>query len=287
MLPTTNFVFFGTPNFAAIILKKLMDAGLPPSLVICNPDKPVGRKKIVTPPPTKILALNNGIEVFQPENLKNVDYKLKAISYKLAVVAAYSKIIPQEIIDLFPHGIIGVHPSLLPKYRGASPIQQAILDGEKETGVTLYLIDEKVDHGQILVQRKLNYELRMMNYELAEQKLAELGSKLLIETLPKYLIGEIKPKSQDHSRATFTKKFKTEDGHVDLTKDKSEIIARKIRALNPEPGVYTIQNNKRLKLLEVKKVDDKWTITKTQLEGKKPKEDKISLDSNRPVHKLD
>jgi len=119
-----------------------------------------------------------------------------------------------------------------------------------------------------------------MNYELAEQKLAELEAELLIETLPKYIKGEIKPKLQDESKATFTKKFVTEDGLVNLTKDNPEIVARKIRALNPEPGVYTIQKGKRLKLLDVKMLNGKWVITKTQMEGKNPKEDKIVLGGN-------
>lgn len=275
-----KYIFFGTPNFAAIILKKLIDAGLPPAMVVCNPDKPVGRNKIITSPPTKILALENDVEVYQPENLKDSRDQLSTVNYKLAVVAAYAKIIPQEIINIFPKGIIGVHPSLLPKYRGASPIQQAILDGEKETGVTLYLIDKKVDHGPILshVTCHMSHDY---TYITLEEKLARIAGELLVGILPKYAENKISAIDQDHSKATFTNKFVTEDGLVDLEKDDPKMVARKIRALNPEPGLYTIKNGKRLKLLEVKKIDEKWVITKTQLEGKNPKDDKIVLNSSQ------
>lgn len=266
-----NFVFFGTPEIAAIILEKLIKAGFIPSAVICNPDKPVGRKKIITSPPTKILAEKHNIKVLQPEKLEIGNLKFEIGEIDFAVVAAYAKIIPKEILDISKLGSIGVHPSLLPKHRGASPIQSAILSDDKETGVSLFLMDEKVDHGPILAQRELeNYELGIMNYGTLMRKLAELGGDLLVKTLPKFVAGEIEPQIQDEVLATFTKKFKTEDGFVNLEKDDPIIIKRKVRALNPEPGVYTIKDEKRMKILEAEIVDGKIKLKKIQMEGKKP-----------------
>lgn len=286
-----KYIFFGTPTFAAIILEKLINAGYPPKVVVCNPDKPVGRKHVLTAPAVKNrimnyeLGIRNKIKILQPDKLERNIFNILNSKFDFAVVAAYGKIIPKNIIDSFSKGFIGVHPSLLPKFRGPSPIQQAILDGEKETGVSLYLIDEKVDNGPILATNKIQIT-SSDTYTILEEKLARMAGELLVGILPKYAENKIKATEQDHAKATFTKKFITEDGLVDLSKDDPEMIARKIRALNPEPGVYTIQNGlpaqagKRLKLLEVKIFDGKWIITKTQLEGKKPKEVKISLDAN-------
>ncbi|MFA5084446.1 MAG: methionyl-tRNA formyltransferase [Candidatus Paceibacterota bacterium] len=264
-----EYIFFGTPDFAAIILEKLIKAGMPPVAVVCNPDRPVGRKKIITPPPSKVLAEKHGIKTYQPEKLGIDDLWSKIAEMDFAVVAAYAKIIPKEILEIPRLGTIGVHPSLLPKYRGSSPIQSVILNGESETGVTLFLADEKVDHGKIVASIKYKVS-NDETYETLVKKLAELGGDLLVETLPKFLKGEINPLPQDESQATYTKKFINEDGYVDLEKDKPEIIERKIRALNPEPGVWTMINNKRTKLLEAKLIDGKLKITKIQIEGKKP-----------------
>jgi len=277
-----KYIFFGTPNFAAIILEKLIKAGFIPEAVICNPDRPVGRKKIITPPPTKISAQKYGITILQPEILAN--YKSQITNYKpdLFIVAAYAKIIPKEILEIPRFGVIGVHPSLLPKYRGSSPVQFAILNGDEETGVTLYLMDDKMDHGPILKNYKLQITNYKFTYEELLKKLAELGADLLIETLPKFLKGEITLLPQDENQATYTKKFKTEDGYVDLKKDDPLLIERKIRALNPEPGVFTFINKKRIKLLEAKieKSNNQKSviITKIQPEGKKPQSASIVLN---------
>lgn len=282
-----RFAFFGSPKFAEIILKKLISSGVPPVVVICNPDKPVGRKKIMTSPETKIMAQKYDIQIYQPERLSAETFESGVGNVDFAVVAAYAKIIPGDVLKLPRLGVIGVHPSLLPKYRGSSPIQTAILNGDEETGVTLYKLDEKVDHGEIVAQRRLNHELRIMNYGQAEEKLAELGGELLVETFPKFIAGEIKLKSQVESQATFTKKFKTEDGFVEYKtleqaqKDGGDVaikLARMIRALSCEPGVWTIRpdgkpfgstQGKRMKLLEVVLVDEKLKLKKIQIEGKK------------------
>jgi len=273
-----KFIFFGTPEFAAIILEKLIKTGHIPSAVVCNPDKPVGRKKIITPPATKLIAQKYDIPVSQPEKLTN--YKLQTTNYKpdLFIVAAYNKIIPKEILEIPRLGTIGVHPSLLPKYRGAPPIQTTILNGDKITGTTLYLMDEKMDNGEIIS----NQELIISNQDTTEsltQKLAELSADLLIETLPNIEEKIKNAAPQNENQATYTKKFKTEDAFIkpdDLEEAKNkggEIalkIERKIRALNPEPGTFTFMNNKRVKLLEARIIDERLKLTKIQVEGKKP-----------------
>ncbi|MBI4159868.1 hypothetical protein HY504_01745 [Candidatus Wolfebacteria bacterium] len=335
-----KYIFFGNAEFSTTVLEKLISAGFTPGAVICGPDRPVGRKMIITSPPVKLLAQRHEVPIWQPESLKTqnpaksgalavssealdtgprVGINIKLAdqgkmsspppsepaeefapsepriptlgphsaagshhvfyqNWDLFIVAAYPKIIPREILDIPRRGTIGVHPSLLPRHRGASPIQTAILEGDKETGTTLFLMDEKVDHGPILAQKTLeNYELGIMNYEKLSIVLANLSANLLIETLPKFLSGGITPRSQDESKATYAKKFKTEGGYiepVDLEKARTEggeaaaIIDRKIRALNPEPGVWTLQNGTRTKLLAAKLGDGKLKLLKIQKEGK-------------------
>lgn len=268
MIHNSKFVFFGSPKFAAAILEKLITAGHIPALVVCNPDKPVGRKKIITPPPVKERIANGKwqIEIAQPENIE----QLLAIRHKLEadffVVAAYAKIIPQAILDIPKKGVIGAHPSLLPRYRGATPIQSAILHGEEKTGTTLFMVDSKVDHGPILAQKELNCELGSMNYKKLEQELAQLSGDLLIETLPRFLHDEITPAPQDDSLATYTAKFTTEDGYIPYETLETAIkkggaiaqeLDRKIRALSSEPGTYTLWPMANGKTLRVKLLESK------------------------------
>ena len=276
-----KYVFFGTPEFADIILNKLIDSGFPPALVVSNPDRPVGRKKIITPPPTKITAQKHGIKTWQPEKLTADSCEPEFNGAGFAVVAAYTKILPMEVLKLFPMGVIGVHPSLLPKYRGSSPIQATILDGDKKTGVTLFLLDKKVDHGPILAQRELEFSISNFQFPNLLQKLAELGGELLSKTLPKFLNGKIQPQPQNELYATYTRKLAGENAFVE-EKDLKEALAgndpemalaieRKIRALNPEPGVWTRENGKRLKLLEAEVKENRLVLRVTQLEGEKPR----------------
>src|SRR3989344_188286 len=260
-----KYAFFGTPEFAAIILEKLIKAGMPPALVVCNPDRPMGRKKIMT----QELGIRDKIKIIQPEKLEIRNWELeieKLGGIDFVIVAAYAKIIPKSILDTLPAKFLGVHPSLLPKYRGATPIQSAILNGEKKTGVTLFLIDEKVDHGQILV----NKESRIMNNESSESlhdRLAELGADLLIETLPKFVNGEIKPQTQNEAEATYTKKFETEDALVDLKKYNPIEELKKIKSLIPYPGFYTILDGKRFKILAAELKEGKLKLTRIQEAG--------------------
>lgn len=278
MLP---FVFFGTPDFAAIILGKLIDAGMSPTRLVCNPDRPIGRKKVITPPLTKQLVQERGldIKIFQPEDKKELismsDEIFEGVNF--GIVAAYSQIIPKEVIGKAKMGLVGVHPSNLPKYRGSTPIQSVILAGEEATGTTLFLIDEKVDNGPILANREL--ELSNQNYEELMGELAELSGDLLIDTLPRFANDEVDTTEQDDSLVTFTKKFSTEDAYIDPEdlvlaesgdKVKALEIDRKIRALNPEPGAYTFIDNKRTKLLRASVEGDKLALKRIQKEGKTP-----------------
>lgn len=309
-----NYIFFGTPQFATIILERLINAGYIPSAVICNPDRPVGRKQIITPPPTKVLAEKYKINVLQPEKINN-DLMTQLLNYQpdFFVVAAYAKIIPKEILAIPKLGSIGVHPSLLPKWRGASPIQAALLNNDKETGTTLFLLDEKMDHGPILAQREIPIT-NDNNYNTLSRKLAELGADLLIDFLKKLtqycevqppheltsIFGRLNLEKQDESQATYTKKFKTEDAYIEpmdlekALKEGGEIafqIFNKIRAFNPEPGVFTLSPSpvrstqgdpelvegskggpRRMKILEAELTPDKkLKLKKIQFEGGKIK----------------
>jgi methionyl-tRNA formyltransferase len=291
-------IFFGTSEFAAIILEKLIKAGFVPEAVVCNPDKPVGRKKVITAPPVKKLLIEKfkdlKIKILQPAKLEignslpsgdlpkgeNLEFKkIKNIVFDFFVVAAYAKILPKEILEIPRLGAIGVHPSLLPKYRGSSPIQTAILNGNEETGTTLYLMDEKMDHGKIISNLKFQIS-KIDNYKTLMRKLAELSADLLVENLPNIEEKIKNAKPQNELQATYTKKFKTEDAFIapeDLkiaVNHGGEIALeteRKIRALNPEPGTWTVKENKRMKILEaVLTSEGKLKLKKIQFEGKKP-----------------
>lgn len=261
-----KIVFWGTPEFGAIILDSLIKNNYKPIAVVTAPDKPVGRKQILTLSPVKILAQEYNILVLQPENIKeNLNLKSEILNLKpdLFIVAAYGLILSKEILDIPKYGSFNIHPSLLPKYRGASPIQATILNGDTETGVTIISMDEKMDHGPIIAQRRLELPITNIQFPKLNEELAKLGAKLLIETLPKWINGEIKPILQDHSKATFTKIIKKEDGHINWIKSAEE-IERMIRAYWPWPGTFTtIQNSKcknqndksKYKILKIIKAD--------------------------------
>ena len=279
MILDSKFVFFGNTNFSAIVLNSLVKGGYSPALVVCNPDRPTGRKKILTSSPVKKLVLDLKLPLYQPEILDDDAFQtLRSQTCDFFVLADYGKIFPKEVLQIPALGTIGVHVSFLPRYRGASPMQSAILNGEQETAVTLYLLDEKLDHGPILAVHKFPLD-RLTFLELQRQS-AILSGNLLMETIPKFLRGGIEPTTQDESQATYTRKFTTEDGFVDhdllkIAQEKGGATAveidRKIRALTPEPGVWTIKNGKRMKLLEAEIRDGKLILKKMQNEGEKPK----------------
>jgi len=270
-------IFLGNPEFALPSLEALIKENYQIAGIITSPDKPVGRKQILTPPPVKILAKKYNLPVYQPKDKNELLEIVKKLQPDLAVVVAYGMLLPKEVLDIPKSGFINVHPSLLPKYRGAAPIQAAILNGDEKTGVSLFLIDKKMDNGPILVQRE--FELPITNFQFSKlsNELAIFGADLLIETLPKYINGEITPLPQNNSQATYTKKIKTEDAFIDLAKDNPIEMERKIRALNPEPGTWTLQQVQgkpmRMKILEAELTADwKLKLKKIQYEGKKPVE---------------
>ncbi|MBI4085098.1 MAG: methionyl-tRNA formyltransferase [Candidatus Liptonbacteria bacterium] len=245
----TKYVFFGTPEFAAIVLEKLIEGDFIPAAVVCNPDRPAGRHRVITPPKVKKYILEKGlpVEILQPENPNSIIGKLSAIHPEFFIVAAYGKILPKEIIEIPRLGTIGVHSSLLPKYRGTSPIHEAIIAGEKETGVTLFMMDEKMDHGPIIAQCKIPITPND-THETLFPKIWGAGGKTLGEILPDFLAGKIKPHVQDEASATYTKKFTSANGFIepqDLDaalggdSQKAIFIDRKIRAFGVEPGVWT------------------------------------------------
>ncbi|MBT3817493.1 MAG: methionyl-tRNA formyltransferase [Candidatus Magasanikbacteria bacterium] len=284
-----SIVFFGTHEFACTILTGLIEnPTFSVTGVITQTDKPVGRKKVLTPPPVKILAEKHGLVVHQPTSLKTFD--VKQIPADIYIVAQYGKIIPTSILNAPTHGILNVHTSLLPTYRGATPIQSAILHGEKETGGTIMKMDAGLDTGDILTQKTILIDPDE-TYLDVDKKLAILGSALLGETIPAYITGAISPEKQDDSKATHCKQLSREDGKVDWGKD-AEDIYNQYRAFTPWPGLWTTWNEKRLKLLSLRpyteytlgcgivSIEDNRIIVGTnthtleifslQLEGKKP-----------------
>jgi methionyl-tRNA formyltransferase len=278
-----KYVFFGTPRFAEIVLSELLEADLVPTALVCNPDRPMGRKKIVTAPLTKQLLIDRklSVAILQPEKLdEEFIQQLKDLDPDFFVVAAYAKIIPDAALSLARLGVLGTHPSLLPLYRGASPIQSVILAGESQTGATIYQMDAKMDHGAIFAQESIPLQALETSYLNLEGQLAKLSGKLLVDMIPQLLAQTADAKIQDELLATFTKKFKTEDGFVESAlleagkngdAHKAELIVRIINALNPEPGAWTIENNKRVKLLEARIVDGSLKLSKIQIEGEKSK----------------
>jgi methionyl-tRNA formyltransferase len=283
-----KYIFFGTPDFSARCLTILLDHGIVPITVVCNPDRPVGRKKIITPPPVKTAAqawmatTGKTIEILQPEKI-DAEFRdhLRVLNSDFFVVYAYNKIFRKETLDVPLLGTIGIHPSLLPKYRGPSPFQTAILDGETQTGVTLYFLDEGIDSGPILAKSDPVPITDEDTFHSVAMKLAEVGANLFIKNISDIASKKITPQPQDESQATFTKKFKTEDGFVapeDLAAaiqgdaEKAHSILRKINALNPEPGAWTTTTDgKRMKLLKAKIEGEHLALVETQEEGQKTK----------------
>ncbi|MEK7596065.1 MAG: methionyl-tRNA formyltransferase [Patescibacteria group bacterium] len=261
-IKTPKIVFFGTPEFAVMVLNKLKNAGLTPILIITRQDAKKGRGLKFSPSPVKLWAEKNNVEFWKPENLKNEKFleKLRSLKAELFIIASYGKILPAALLNVPPSGAVNVHPSLLPKYRGPSPMENAILDGAEKTGVTIMLVDEETDHGPILAQQELEFSISGFQFSKLETVLAELGSNLLIETIPKWLNNKIKPKEQNHAEATYTQKIKKEDGQIDWNKS-AEAIERKVRALNPRPGTFTFWKKKgrltRLIIIEAKTIENK------------------------------
>ncbi len=260
--PNTNTIFFGTSDFASIIIGKIIKHGHGINLkaLICQPDRPAGRGKKTTPPPAKLTAEKHHLTIFQPEKIdKNFIQQLKTIPFDMFIVAAYGKILPADIIYLPTHHTLNIHPSLLPKYRGPSPIQTALLNNDKQTGVTIIELDEKMDHGNIVSQSNLNIT-PTDNFTSLSDKLAHLSAKLLIDTMPAYIKQNITPQPQQHDLASFTKLIQKEDGLITVNQD-ANTIYHMWRAYTPWPGIYTqlTLNDKKIniKLIDIELADKK------------------------------
>jgi len=248
-----KIIFFGTPEFSAIILKALINNNYLPVLVVTASDKPVGREKIITPPPIKVLAEQYKIKVSQPKNLEDIKQDISDINPDLIIVAAYGPpFLTKDILAMSRHGCLNLHPSLLPKYRGASPVASSILNGEKETGVTIIKMAEKIDQGDIISQEKMKILANDTTLSLTK-KLAELGSNLLIKTIPLWLKGKIILKIQGHSPTIYCYQLKKENGKIDW-KNQAEYIEKQIRAFYLWPGTFTFFKGKVLKILKARAI---------------------------------
>lgn len=233
-----DFAFFGSDQFSIIVLEKLSKAGYSPALVVTVPDRPKGRGLVLTPPPIKPFAEAQSIFVLQPTHFDPAfNSQLEAKSSQLFVVASYGKIIPKSILNIPEKGVLNVHPSLLPKFRGPSPVESAILADEKNTGVTIMLMDEKMDHGPIVAQKKAALAKWPPKASELEETLAKEGGKLLAEILPDWLAGKITPVPQNESEATYCRKFEKKDGLLDISADPYKNLI-KIRAFEKFPGTY-------------------------------------------------
>ena len=252
-----NLVFCGTPPFAVPSLEKLAASSHRIHLVVTQPDRPKGRGLELVASPVKESALKLNLPIAQPDRIKNnEDFRaqLTAIKPDAIIVVGYGRIIPQWMLDLPPLGNINLHASLLPKYRGAAPIQWAIANGETATGNTTMRIDAGLDTGDILLQQKLTID-QQDNSETLARRLAAMGAGLLTETLQQLEAGTIHPHPQDNSQSTLAPILKKEDGLADFSKPASTIVNR-IRAFQPWPGVYTKFRGKNLQILKANAVEE-------------------------------
>ncbi|HNX10847.1 MAG TPA: methionyl-tRNA formyltransferase [bacterium] len=243
-------IFLGTPEFGASCLEALISSDFfEVSAVISQPDKPVGRKQELVSPIIKTIAQKYHIPVYQPEKIRTETELIKKLDPQLIVVVAYGQIIPQSILDIPEFGCINVHGSLLPRYRGAACLQAAILNGDRQSGVTIMKMDKGLDTGPILAQKKIKLA-KDETLESLHDKLAIKGAQALETTLKKYIGGRIKPRAQKEDQASYVKIIQKEDGHINWSEDAKQ-IERKIRAFNPWPGTFSYLSDEKLKLDQI------------------------------------
>jgi methionyl-tRNA formyltransferase len=268
-----KFAFFGTDEFAVHVLETLKSCGLIPTLIISTPDKPKGRKLLLTPPPVKVWSVQQQIEVLQPEQLKDTSFieSLEQHEWDFFLVAAYGKIIPEHILNIPTRGTLNIHPSLLPLLRGPSPVATAILNDMKQTGVSLMRIDEKMDHGPIIAQQTLTITEWPERDEL-EKTCAIIGANLLADSINEYLSGTLVPQVQDDTHATYCHMITKDMGHIDLNDD-VYTNWRKIQALHGWPGTwFFVQHGEKTIRVSIRKAhyrDNVLTIETIVPEGKK------------------
>ncbi len=270
-----NFAFWGTPDVASETLNILKQNGYMPSLIVTAPDKPQGRKMLITPPEVKSWAIENNIPYIQPEDLKK---GLDIIQPDLFIVVAYGKIIPEDILNMPKLGSINIHYSLLPKYRGASPVESAILSGDTETGITIQKMIYKMDAGPIIAEEKVSIFPDEKAGDL-RKRLIKIGGELLVKILPELVIGKIKEVAQNENEAIHCKKIKKEDGLIDLNDDAVKNY-NKFRAYATWPRSFFFQNKKRIIITDATLENNQFIIRKVLPEGKKEINYKDFLKTN-------
>ena len=254
-----RIVFMGTPEFSATILQGLIDNGYNVIGLVSQPDRPVGRKKVIMPTPTKAIALAHNIPVYQPEKIrKDYDF-MKELNPDLIVTCAYGQIVPQGLLDIPPLGCINVHASLLPKYRGGAPIHRSIINGDKETGVTIMEMIDKMDAGRMYAKASLPI-LDEDNLETMFAKLQVLGRDLLLNILPSYIKGELKGEVQNEEEVTYAWNIKHEEEEIDWNKSSREIFNH-IRGLYPAPATFTYLDGEVIKVFVSEIVDETSELT--------------------------
>lgn len=241
-----KIIFMGTPDFAVGTLRSLAEAGHEITLVVSQPDKPKGRGHAMVPTPVKVVAEELGIPVFQPVKIREAKDVLEKTEADVCVVAAFGQIIPASILHMKKYGCINVHASLLPKYRGAAPIQWAVIDGEKESGVTIMQMDEGLDTGDMLAKAIVPLDEKETGGSLFD-KLSEAGGRLCVEMLAKLEKGEITPEKQGESPTAYASMLDKKMGNIDWNKS-AVVIERLVRGLNPWPSAYTHLDGKTLKI---------------------------------------
>lgn len=260
-----KILFMGTPDIAAVSLKKLIAEGFDVVGVVTQPDKPRGRKQVLTPPETKLAAVEAGIPVFQPEKLKNGELSevLKELNPDLIAVVAYGKMLPEYILNFPEYGCINMHASLLPAYRGAAPIQQAVINGDKVTGVTTMKMDLGMDTGDILLSRAIEIGIHETSGELFD-RIALLGADVLAETIKN--IDKITPKPQDDEKATYAPMLKKEMANIDWSMSAYRVM-KLIYGMNPWPCAYTQYNGDVIKIFSAEKSDDEPNVKPGEIIG--------------------
>ena len=267
-----NIIFMGTPDFSVPVLQTLIDSPYKIVAVVTQPDRPVGRKKIMTPPPVKRLAEEGNLVVLQPEKVRRPEAVEEVLSYQpdLLVTCAYGQILPESLLNAPKYGAINVHASLLPEYRGAAPIHKSIMDGKSETGITIMYMVKALDAGDILTQTKVPIEIKDTVGTLHD-KLAEAGARLLIETIPDLIEGKVTPVPQDESKVTYVSTLSREDEKINWNQP-GESIYNHIRGMDPFPAAFTVYQKKPLKLWKALMVDGEGhgapgTVLKTEVDG--------------------
>jgi methionyl-tRNA formyltransferase len=247
-----RLVFMGTPEFAVPSLKAIVEAGFEVSAVVTQPDRPRGRGMRLTPPPIKVCAQELQLPVYQPDKVRNAPFvqQLQDLAPDCVAVVAFGQLIPEAMLSIPPLGYINVHPSLLPKYRGATPIQQALLDGATQTGVTTMYLDKGMDSGDVILQVKTPIDAEENAGDLHD-RLAGIGAELLVETLHLVSTGQAPRTPQDHAAATVTRRLNNSDGQLSWSQP-AVSLANQIRAFTPWPGAYAYFMDERLKVLKAR-----------------------------------